>query len=292
MSLTDDLQIIKENIPKVFESGYQEGNADGEAKGYSSGYQAGHTEGYEKGNADGETKGYSSGYQAGHQQGFTDGKTEGIEEGRNTEESDFWDAYQNNGDRVDYNGAFAGNGWNGATFRPKYDIKPLSMSRMFFSSGITNLKALLEDVGVTLDTSSCGGGANIFEGSTITHIGVIDMTKMPNINYFFYQATALVSIDKVILKADGSQTFASTTSFGGCANLTHMPIEGVIGQNNFNVQWSDLDTESLISILNALQDKTSNTSGTEWKIKIGETNLAKLTEDNLKIAYDKGWGVE
>jgi hypothetical protein len=223
--------------------------------------------------------------------GYDEGYVAGELAGRENQQSDFWDAFQYNGDRVDYQFSFGGAGWTDETFKPKYNIQPIYAMRMFNTSKITNLKSILENLGITLNFSKMTSGIELFGNSTITHIGVIDLTSMNNINQVFYQAKSLQSIEKVILKSDGSQAFNSSTTFGGCSALTHIIIEGTIGQNNFDIHWSDLDRESLLSILNALADKSSETSSV-WKITIGATNKAKLSADELKIASDKGWSVE
>lgn len=256
MSIAKKLHTITENMQKVYDAGASTG------------------------------VGTSGNYEEGYQKGYTDGEVAG----RENQQSDFWDAFQYNGDRVDYQFAFGGNGWTDETFKPKYNIQPTYAMRMFNTSRITNLKTVLENIDITLDFSKVISGIELFGNSTITHLGVMNLTSMASINQVFYQAKKLQSVDKLILKSDGSQTFNST-SFGGCVELTHMPIEGVIGQNGFDVHWSDLDRESLLSILNALADKSSETSSV-WKITIGATNKAKLSADELKIASDKGWSVE
>ena len=217
---------------------------------------------------------------------------EGYADGQQDKEDWFWDVYQKNGNRNTYEYAYAGVGWTDETFKPKYDMQPVYAMRMFANSLITNLTTLLDTFGVALDFSKMVSAVELFTNSTVTHVGVLDLTSMKNLNQVFYQAKSLMSIEKLILKSDGSQAFSSSLTFGLCNALTHMPVEGVIGQNNFNIQWADLDKESLLSILNALQDKTSDTSGTEWKIKIGNINKEKLTEEELSIANNKGWGVE
>lgn len=45
-----------------------------------------------------------------------------IEQGRQEEWSEFWDDYQDNGNRTDYQLAFRGIGWTSKNFKPKYDI--------------------------------------------------------------------------------------------------------------------------------------------------------------------------
>lgn len=257
MTVARKLQTIAENMQKVYEAGAGTGTGTG-------------------GN-----------YDEGYQKGYTDGEAAG----RENQQSDFWDAFQYNGDRVDYQFAFGGSGWTDETFKPKYNMQPIYAMRMFNTSKITNLKSILENLGITLNFSKMTSGIELFGNSTITHLGVMNLTSMASINQVFYQAKNLQSVDKLILKSDGSQTFNST-SFGGCVELTHIVFEGVIGQNGFNISAASLDIESLLSILNALADKSTDTSGTTWKITIGNTNKAKLTETNLLIATQKGWVVE
>ena len=83
-----------------------------------------------------------------------------------------------------------------------------------------------------------------------------------------------------------------TNPFIYAYNLEEIIIEGTIGQNGFNVQWSNkLTHDSLLSILNALEDKTSDNSGTTWTIGLGPTNIAKLTANEKAIATQKGWTI-
>ncbi|MBE7093008.1 MAG: hypothetical protein E7365_07530, partial [Clostridiales bacterium] len=39
----------------------------------------------------------------------------------------FWDEYQENGKRTNYDGAFFGVGWTEKTFKPKHDIVPVTI---------------------------------------------------------------------------------------------------------------------------------------------------------------------
>lgn len=128
----------------------------------------------------------------------------------------------------------------------------------------------------------------MFCDARFTRIGVMDLTSMSNANSIFYGYRLGITIDKVIIKPDGSQTFAN--AFYDCGALENLTIEGVIGQNGFNVQWSTkLSHDSLMSILNALADKSTDTSGTQWIVTIGTENLAKLTDAEKRIAFQKGW---
>lgn len=214
--------------------------------------------------------------------------------GREKQYNEFWDNFQQNGTRTNYSYGFAGLGWNDNNFKPKYDIVPVgaTASYIFANTLITNLKQILIDCGVTLDFSQATSFNYPFQNSEITDIGIVNVSGLKELKYFLYGSRKLKNIEKLILKDDGSQKFDPTYAFGNCDALTHIIFEGTIGQNGFDIHWSLLDEESLLSILNALQDKTSDTSGTEWKIKIGATNMAKLTKEQLQIAYNKGWAVE
>lgn len=205
----------------------------------------------------------------------------------------FWDEYQRNGTRRNYQYGFGGGGWTDETFKPKYDITAEYANNMFTSASIADLKACLERSGVSLDFSNCvNSSAYIFQDSDIQIAGTLNFTSATSLNYTFYKATKLKSVDLLIFPDNGNTTFNKNYSFGQCAALEHIIFEGCIGQQNFNMQWSTkLDHESLMSIINCLQDKSSDTSGTVWAITIGATNKAKLTTEELEIAYQKGWQV-
>lgn len=208
--------------------------------------------------------------------------------GKLAEWSEFWDAYQENGSRKMYNGAFAWSTWNDKLFRPKYDIVPTQLSQTFQYTGIINLIDDLEKQNVKLDTSNCTYYLQAFQGSRITHYPTIDMSKATNTTYAFGSDANVVKIEKLILSK--STPFYNT--FQLASKLEEITIEGTIGQNGFSVQWSDkLTHDSLLSILNALEDKTSDESGTTWTIGLCPTNIAKLTENEKAIATQKGWTI-
>ena len=77
-----------------------------------------------------------------------------YDKGKYDEWSDFWDIYQEKGNRNMYLYSFAGYAWRDDIFRPKYNmILRYSNVNMFHYSYLTDLKGLLEKRGVILDTS-------------------------------------------------------------------------------------------------------------------------------------------
>ena len=83
-----------------------------------------------------------------------------IEQGRQEEWSDFWDAYQTNGNRSNYVSAFYGDGWTNKNFKPKYDIICSRANSLFAYSKIEgSLKEILDKQGVILDISNTANSA-------------------------------------------------------------------------------------------------------------------------------------
>ena len=215
-----------------------------------------------------------------------------FDAGAKSEYDRFWDSYQYYGELRYYKYSFAGRGWNGETFKPKYDLIPTSASAMFQEFGTNQSKTwdlveILNNQGVVLDTSNLTNPEYLMYAARFSHIPVINLINASRLNYVF-MSSPVTTIDKLILKDDGSQGFTSV--FLNCTNLENLTIEGKIGQNGFSVSSSTKIThDSLMSIINALQDKTGDTSGTSWVCTLGATNLAKLTDAEKQIATGKGW---
>lgn len=187
----------------------------------------------------------------------------GVEEGKKAENDAFWDYYQNT---TQYLYAFS-HRWNDDIYKPKKDIQLVGSnccSGMFYYSKITDTK-------VKITFMVAGNGLSSAIG-------------------FMNNATEMRTIREIVFNS--STTFNNTT-FQNCTKLETMNVGGTIGQNGLNLQWSTLLThDSLMSIINALADKTADTSGTEWTVTIGETNMAKLTADEIDKAEKKGWHIQ
>lgn len=217
-----------------------------------------------------------------------------FEEGKKTEYDRFWDLYQENGKRTNYTCAFANIAWTVETLKPKYDIIPITPTQIFargMGAGIVNITKFLAAQGIKLDFSKCTSFTELFYYTEILEVDTVDTTSAKSLINFCAYAAKLQKINELILKSDGSQTF-NNNSFIQCKNLETLLIKGVIGQNGLNLQWSTkLSHESLMSIINALADKSTDTSGTVWEIILGDENKAKLTSEELQIAQNKNWVV-
>ena len=212
-----------------------------------------------------------------------------FEAGKKAEQDTFWDTFQKNDTRQDYQNGFYG--WsNFKTIDTKYPVRTNTLYSTF-----TYCREL-EVLPIVLLSNTATGFATCY-------CAFNDCRKLKSVDFdivnnntassawdsTFNYCYELKTIQKIVVLE--SQVFKLST-FRGCGALENLTIEGTIGQNGFNVQWSTLLTyNSLMSIINALKDYSADTSGTEWIVTIGSTNKAKLTDIELDIAQNKGWQV-
>ncbi len=265
MSIADKLTTIAENTTKVYDAGYEAGKAEG------------------GGGSDRYEEGYTNGQQA--------------------EYDRFWDTFQANGNRTNYrfNGSLpVGSGhlhnsfWSMHNFYPKYDITPVeSMYGMFYRWTRENhpdvtdwdLVDRLKMCGVVLDTTGLTSPAGAFDNNHFTHLPYCDFSNCTSDTY----TVGAFEYCDYVEKIDGIKVAETTYIyrwFVRCFELVDCPFEGVIGSNGLNLSWSTkLSHDSLMSIINALEAKTSGT----FTVTLGTTNLAKLTDAEKAIATQKGW---
>ena len=180
---------------------------------------------------------------------------EGVEAGKQEEQQAFWEVYQRGGRRNQYRNAFYDACWNDENYNPKYPIICSALSSSAFEyCGITDTKV---DI-------------------TVTNINTTNV---------FRNCTALKTIRKLNV-GNGGVLF--TNWFTNCTSLENIVIEGVIDVD-FDIHWSPLTLDSLMSVINALYDKASG--GLRCVLTIGETNINKLSEAQLAEATEKGWSV-
>lgn len=247
---------------------------------------------------EGHEAGHEAGYEAGYEEGFIDGNEEGealgFDQGAMVMYDLWWDAFQNNGERVHYDYAFYRLKDTSAFF-PKYDMTPTTIAKMFQYFGNEadplDIAERFENAGIKFDTSAATAmTAAFYWTGGIKRIPEISTVKADSLYTFCHNCSNLETIDKIILKNDGSQSL--DVAFGNCPKLKNITFEGVIGYNTVSFSSSPLLThDSLMSIINALKDNSEDTSGTAWIVSIGSSNKAKLTAEELQIANDKGWTV-
>ena len=215
-----------------------------------------------------------------------------YQKGKQTQTDAFWESAQKTSAgalRTDYSYAFAGAMWNDETYSPKYNIAPSNCSNLFFHNYniIAPFKCVeYPNAPITIDTSKSTNFDRFIYDCSVKALPTIDTTATTRLSTSFSYAVSLKTIDKLILKSDGSQTFSSV--FQGTTKLENIVIEGLIGQNGFDVSpCIKLTHDSLLSIINALKDYSGTT--TPKTVTLGATNLAKLTDAEKATATEKGW---
>lgn len=170
------------------------------------------------------------------------------------EHNEFWNVYQNNGSKTTYNYAFAY--WDKNIFTPQYNIIPLTMSGIFYGFNSNNVEALdlkkrLLDLGVMLDFSKISGVTSYaFWSANISILPELDFRTATGFEGTFSRSK-IQEIEKLMLNQKGSQSFSNTFSY--CTDLKELNVVGSIG-NDFDIHWSPLSKDSILSIFNALLD--------------------------------------
>ena len=266
MAIAEKLQTVAEKQQNVYDAGYRAGAGASGNQGYDSGY----------------TDGYNAGYSEGEEQGVIDYKEQYV--------SDLWDGLQPNGaEPTLYQQQFCGESWTDDIFKPKHDIVFNSYGTAAFCRNyLTDLRE--QTIGVKIDFSRVTNFSSSFQATKKPMlIDEINTTSCSSLGPFLYQAS-FKYIGKMIFKDDGSQTITASQFMAQIDELEEVRFEGVFGANNANLSRSPkLSVESLVSWFNCLKDYSD--SGSAYKTIIGSTNMAKLTEEQLDIARNKGWEV-
>jgi len=213
-----------------------------------------------------------------------------YEAGKQSEYDRFWDEYQRNGNATDYTGAFMGFGWNAETLNPKYDVTVTAGYMMFAFCGYDgDLDDVFKNRGLNLifNLTATTSQGYMFYNSKIKAIGDIDLSAIDDSNKLSseFNTPYLETIRNLIPPKAAMQA----TCWG--AGLTNLGVGGKIAYNWTLTRSTKLTHDSLMNVINALADYSTDTSGTAHTLTLGATNLAKLTDTEKAIATSKGWSL-
>lgn len=167
-------------------------------------------------------------YEAGKAQG---GGNDRYNEGVQAEYDRFWNAYQDNGQRIQYNYAFAGHGWDDDSYNPKYPIKARNVVNMYG----TNIN--ITDTKVSIDITG-------------------DSSYRVTVNQMFSGAAKMKTIRS--LKVNEYTQFNSN-AFTGCSALEEISFVGVITGNISFVDCALLNADSIDNIFDHVANAQSVT---------------------------------
>lgn len=156
---------------------------------------------------------------------------------------------------------------------------------------------------ITLDLSSATNFVQVFNCCyNIKKITILnsDKAKFNTLNSTFRECKELVELSAIYasnVTVNNSTTFylcRKLEKFGGLIDIGKKYETSAMENNtNYSLTFStcsSLSHESLLNIINGLYDIA--TAGVKpQQLVLGTTNLAKLTEDEIAIATNKGWTV-
>lgn len=212
----------------------------------------------------------------------------GIEQGGKSFYDEFWDNFLNRTNLQQTTAClFAGAGWSEETFNPPYYLDFLTDGYQMFvyCSYISKEKLAM------IDYSKMNRLQGAFNSTKLIELPIIDARGATTLSSMCAWSSKLVSVEKIILKDDGSQIV--TYIFQNCISLENVEIEGTIGQNGFDIHWStQLTKDSIKSIINAL-----STTANDLTVKLSKTavnnafttdewNTLEKTRPNWKISLE------
>lgn len=213
-----------------------------------------------------------------YQAGFDDGAAAGG--GGDNYYDTFWDAYQENGNRTQYDMLFAGLGWTKEIFKPKYTIRPGSAGNQYMMFARTGIEVLDETV---LDTSQVTAFSMSFYSSSFLKSVTIDIRNLKSFgDAFNYDG----ELETVVLK-NVPETCNFTGGFSGCYKLTNFIVTGTIGGTTLDLSAASLLTDASVQcIIDHLKDRTGTTAAT---LTFHKTVGGKLTQAQKDAISAKNW---
>ena len=177
---------------------------------------------------------------------------------------------------------------------PQLDTSNVTnMNSMFYNC--TNLTTIPQ-----LDTSNVTNMNYMFGTCyNLTTIPQLDTSNVTNMSYMFSSCTNLTTIPQL----NGEKLTSVASTFVNCRSLEN--FNGIInlGQAYLTTQsanyynyglnlsaCTNLTYDSLMNVINSLYD-IATLGVKSQQLILGDTNLAKLTEEEIAIATNKGWSV-
>ena len=188
-----------------------------------------------------------------------------YESGKDAQYDEFWDAFQQNGDRTNYRYAFAGYGWTADNFKPKYDIVITDADNVYlqtFDSTNINgsIKQILENQGVELKFQNLGTTNTltrfIYNCPNITELPILDFSSITGGDLgkiSICWLSELHTVEKIIFPITKVYSTGSGDGLlGYCPKLKNIVFEGTCCASIWLARSKELTADSVDSILGHL----------------------------------------
>lgn len=233
--------------------------------------------------------------------GFDNSYNRGTVDGYNEHLKEFWDNFQNYGKRTNYWYGFAGFGWTKDILLPQHKITFTEANSnaqfatgMFYRcggnryDGTPNSCIDFADIKNKFDFSGLKSAREMFNSCYIINI-YADLSNCEVATNTFARAWGGY-MENITIKVSEKLTNCAGMFSGNTATNITFTDDSVIACNGMDFTSPDLTRDSVLSIVNALADKSKDTSKV-WTITLGAKNKPKLTEDEINAINAKGWSV-
>lgn len=193
----------------------------------------------------------------------------GVEDAKQAEYDAFWDTFQMNGSKTNYDYTFSTASWTDSNLKPKYKIQPTSAERIFSGSRAAQLCC-------EIDFSNCTNLYMAFQNSSFRELPLIDGSASTNYYYLFNAAYNLRRIEKFIVNPAGRLDGAFV-----CANLEEVLFDGVIcgPTTTRSLDLSPCKLLNKTSIISAVSHLSDDASGFAAKFSLTSVNNAFETSE-------------
>lgn len=184
--------------------------------------------------------------------------------GKQDEYDAFWDALQNNGNRVEYKFAFSQ--WAAEYIRPKYKVTTVSGDIQAIFSGASKLKKVEKEYFSFSPTSTASNNYMFLSCTSLLTIEDIGLFANTN-NYGTFQGCISLHTIEVFRVSEGS---VLEGTFHNCFALENITIEGTIGKAVDFKSCSKLSKASITNIMEHLSTTASGKTATFSKTAVNK----------------------
>lgn len=177
---------------------------------------------------------------------------------------------------------------------PLFDFSHVTSFNNMFSNCAALKSIPAFDTGSVTDFSSA-----FINCKSLESIPALNTSNATNVSAFFADCSSLKTIQELNLEkaknlSNAFNNCKSLTNLGGFLNLgQNYPLNSTANNYSLTLNISasnNLTHDSLMNVINKVYDIATKGVATQ-KITIGNTNIAKLTAEEIAIATNKGWSV-